>query len=53
MAAVRGSGFTGGVRARFILTKTLVDPVQEGAGLVKARPDGVYLERVTYFGPME
>jgi hypothetical protein len=33
--------------------KTLVDPVQEGAGLVKARHDGVYLERVTYYGPME
>jgi hypothetical protein len=33
--------------------KTLVDPLQEGAGLVKARPDGVYLERVTYFSPME
>jgi hypothetical protein len=33
--------------------KTLTEPVQEGAGLVKARPDGVYLERVTYFSPME
>jgi len=33
--------------------KTLTEPVQEGAGLVKARPDGVYLERVTYFTPME
>ena len=33
--------------------KTLVAPVQEGAGLVKARPDGVYLERITYFSPME
>ena len=32
--------------------KTQTDPVQEGAGLVKARPDGVYLERVTYFTPM-
>ena len=33
--------------------RTLTDPGQEGAGLVKARPDGVYLERVTYFSPME
>jgi hypothetical protein len=32
---------------------TLTEPGQEGAGLVKARPDGVYLERVTYFTPME
>jgi hypothetical protein len=24
-------------------------PPQEGAGLVKARPDGVYLEKVTYY----
>jgi len=29
--------------------KTLDGSAQEGAGLVKARPDGVYLERVTYF----
>jgi hypothetical protein len=28
--------------------KTLATP-QEGAGLVKARADGVYLERVTYY----
>ena len=33
--------------------KTLIDPMQEGAGLVKARPDGVYLGRITYFSPME
>jgi len=31
--------------------KTLAAP-QEGAGLVKARPDGVYFERVAYYvGP--
>lgn len=28
--------------------KTLASP-QEGAGLVKARPDGVYFERVAYY----
>jgi ketosteroid isomerase-like protein len=28
---------------------TLASP-QEGAGLVKARPDGVYSERVAYYG---
>jgi hypothetical protein len=29
--------------------KTRAAPVVEGAGLVKARADGVYLERVTYY----
>ena len=29
--------------------KTLQGPVQEGAGLVRARSGGVYLERVAYF----
>ena len=28
---------------------TLAAPQQEGAGLVKARPDGVYFERVAYY----
>jgi hypothetical protein len=28
--------------------RTLAAP-QEGAGLVKARPEGVYLERITYY----
>ena len=31
--------------------KTLTEPVMEGAGLVRARPDGVYLERVISYTP--
>lgn len=38
----------GGVETTWGWWKTLAAPL-EGAGLVKARPDGVYLEKVSYY----